>query len=193
MLDSQALSFVATLEQIILQTSCTLCSSWIADGLCNFSPWEMRAGCFYCSWDSCDGQKKELKEPLEAVLGGTGGQWVKSTPLSSCVVLEATPDKVPPTFLFLPWNVFFWRTRHMGVCLWNCLLFFGFFFNKVLLFLWLKLRFMPFQSLNSVWFSLSLSFVSFLSLILSLEAKLNLLHSYMNVTWIRIPSETRVT
>lgn len=31
-----------------------------------------------------------------------------------------------------------------------------------------------------------------LSLILSLEAKLNLLHSYMNVTWIRIPSETRV-
>lgn len=33
----------------------------------------------------------------------------------------------------------------------------------------------------------------FLSLILSLEAKLNLLHSYMNVTWIRIPSETRVT
>ncbi|KAM9091889.1 LOW QUALITY PROTEIN: OTU domain-containing protein 7A [Megaptera novaeangliae] len=27
-------------------------------------------------------------------------------------------------------------------------------------------------------------------LILSLEAKLNLLHSYMNVTWIRIPSET---
>ncbi|XP_006861980.1 PREDICTED: OTU domain-containing protein 7A-like [Chrysochloris asiatica] len=28
-------------------------------------------------------------------------------------------------------------------------------------------------------------------LILSLEAKLNLLHSYMNVTWIRIPSETR--
>ncbi|XP_077329165.1 OTU domain-containing protein 7A [Lithobates pipiens] len=29
------------------------------------------------------------------------------------------------------------------------------------------------------------------SLILSLEAKLNLLHSYMNVTWIRIPSETR--
>ncbi|XP_030044331.1 OTU domain-containing protein 7A [Microcaecilia unicolor] len=27
--------------------------------------------------------------------------------------------------------------------------------------------------------------------ILSLEAKLNLLHSYMNVTWIRIPSETR--
>lgn len=33
---------------------------------------------------------------------------------------------------------------------------------------------------------------SFVSLILSLEAKLNLLHSYMNVTWIRIPSETRV-
>lgn len=31
------------------------------------------------------------------------------------------------------------------------------------------------------------------SLILSLEAKLNLLHSYMNVTWIRIPSETRVS
>ena len=31
------------------------------------------------------------------------------------------------------------------------------------------------------------------SLILSLEAKLNLLHNYMNVTWIRIPSETRVT
>lgn len=30
------------------------------------------------------------------------------------------------------------------------------------------------------------------SLILSLEAKLNLLHNYMNVTWIRIPSETRV-
>ncbi|XP_025774936.1 OTU domain-containing protein 7A [Puma concolor] len=30
-------------------------------------------------------------------------------------------------------------------------------------------------------------------LILSLEAKLNLLHSYMNVTWIRIPSETRVS
>uniref|UniRef100_A0A3B4DX12 ubiquitinyl hydrolase 1 n=1 Tax=Pygocentrus nattereri TaxID=42514 RepID=A0A3B4DX12_PYGNA len=29
------------------------------------------------------------------------------------------------------------------------------------------------------------------NLILSLEAKLNLLHSYMNVTWIRIPSETR--
>uniref|UniRef100_A0A3B3VZQ1 ubiquitinyl hydrolase 1 n=1 Tax=Poecilia latipinna TaxID=48699 RepID=A0A3B3VZQ1_9TELE len=29
------------------------------------------------------------------------------------------------------------------------------------------------------------------SLILSLEAKLNLLHNYMNVTWIRIPSETR--
>lgn len=28
-------------------------------------------------------------------------------------------------------------------------------------------------------------------LILSLEAKLHLLHSYMNVTWIRIPSETR--
>ncbi|KAL6030710.1 hypothetical protein STEG23_036661 [Scotinomys teguina] len=28
-------------------------------------------------------------------------------------------------------------------------------------------------------------------LILSLEAKLSLLHSYMNVTWIRIPSETR--
>ncbi|XP_016056309.1 PREDICTED: OTU domain-containing protein 7A [Miniopterus natalensis] len=28
-------------------------------------------------------------------------------------------------------------------------------------------------------------------LILSLEAKLNLLHNYMNVTWIRIPSETR--
>ncbi|XP_058150805.1 OTU domain-containing protein 7A [Dasypus novemcinctus] len=28
-------------------------------------------------------------------------------------------------------------------------------------------------------------------LILSLEAKLNLLHSYMNVTWVRIPSETR--
>lgn len=38
-----------------------------------------------------------------------------------------------------------------------------------------------------------LFFFSFLSLILSLEAKLNLLHSYMNVTWIRIPSETRVT
>lgn len=37
-------------------------------------------------------------------------------------------------------------------------------------------------------------FVTFLSfsLILSLEAKLNLLHNYMNVTWIRIPSETRV-
>lgn len=34
---------------------------------------------------------------------------------------------------------------------------------------------------------------SFTSLILSLEAKLNLLHSYMNVTWIRIPSETRVS
>lgn len=34
---------------------------------------------------------------------------------------------------------------------------------------------------------------SFASLILSLEAKLNLLHSYMNVTWIRIPSETRVS
>lgn len=34
---------------------------------------------------------------------------------------------------------------------------------------------------------------SFVSLILSLEAKLNLLHSYMNVTWIRIPSETRVS
>lgn len=33
----------------------------------------------------------------------------------------------------------------------------------------------------------------FHSLILSLEAKLNLLHNYMNVTWIRIPSETRVT
>lgn len=32
----------------------------------------------------------------------------------------------------------------------------------------------------------------FRSLILSLEAKLNLLHNYMNVTWIRIPSETRV-
>lgn len=32
----------------------------------------------------------------------------------------------------------------------------------------------------------------FHSLILSLEAKLNLLHNYMNVTWIRIPSETRV-
>lgn len=31
------------------------------------------------------------------------------------------------------------------------------------------------------------------SLILSLEAKLNLLHNYMNVTWIRIPSETRVS
>lgn len=31
------------------------------------------------------------------------------------------------------------------------------------------------------------------NLILSLEAKLNLLHNYMNVTWIRIPSETRVT
>lgn len=31
------------------------------------------------------------------------------------------------------------------------------------------------------------------SLILSLEAKLNLLHSYMNVKWIRIPSETRVS
>lgn len=31
------------------------------------------------------------------------------------------------------------------------------------------------------------------SLILSLEAKLNVLHNYMNVTWIRIPSETRVT
>ncbi|XP_077174511.1 OTU domain-containing protein 7A isoform X2 [Paroedura picta] len=29
------------------------------------------------------------------------------------------------------------------------------------------------------------------NLILSLEAKLNFLHSYMNVTWIRIPSETR--
>ncbi|KAK1789859.1 hypothetical protein P4O66_015739, partial [Electrophorus voltai] len=29
------------------------------------------------------------------------------------------------------------------------------------------------------------------NLILSLEAKLNLLHGYMNVTWIRIPSETR--
>ncbi|KAL7980323.1 hypothetical protein Chor_014652 [Crotalus horridus] len=29
------------------------------------------------------------------------------------------------------------------------------------------------------------------NLILSLEAKLNLLHSYMNVTWIRMPSETR--
>uniref|UniRef100_A0A8D0D5E3 ubiquitinyl hydrolase 1 n=1 Tax=Sander lucioperca TaxID=283035 RepID=A0A8D0D5E3_SANLU len=29
------------------------------------------------------------------------------------------------------------------------------------------------------------------NLILSLEAKLNLLHNYMNVTWIRIPSETR--
>lgn len=34
---------------------------------------------------------------------------------------------------------------------------------------------------------------SLASLILSLEAKLNLLHSYMNVTWIRIPSETRVS
>ncbi|MEQ2178276.1 hypothetical protein GOODEAATRI_012381, partial [Goodea atripinnis] len=34
--------------------------------------------------------------------------------------------------------------------------------------------------------------VFFNSLILSLEAKLNLLHNYMNVTWIRIPSETRV-
>lgn len=34
---------------------------------------------------------------------------------------------------------------------------------------------------------------SLVSLILSLEAKLNLLHSYMNVTWIRIPSETRVS
>ena len=34
---------------------------------------------------------------------------------------------------------------------------------------------------------------SLTSLILSLEAKLNLLHSYMNVTWIRIPSETRVS
>lgn len=33
----------------------------------------------------------------------------------------------------------------------------------------------------------------FSSLILSLEAKLNLLHNYMNVTWIRIPSETRVS
>ncbi|KAM4595929.1 OTU domain-containing protein 7A-like [Polymixia lowei] len=32
---------------------------------------------------------------------------------------------------------------------------------------------------------------SMATLILSLEAKLNLLHSYMNVTWIRIPSETR--
>ncbi|KAJ8413143.1 hypothetical protein AAFF_G00107250 [Aldrovandia affinis] len=29
------------------------------------------------------------------------------------------------------------------------------------------------------------------NLILSLEAKLNVLHNYMNVTWIRIPSETR--
>ncbi|XP_067105252.1 OTU domain-containing protein 7A-like [Osmerus mordax] len=29
------------------------------------------------------------------------------------------------------------------------------------------------------------------TLILSLEAKLNLLHNYMNVTWVRIPSETR--
>uniref|UniRef100_A0A8K9V8I4 ubiquitinyl hydrolase 1 n=1 Tax=Oncorhynchus mykiss TaxID=8022 RepID=A0A8K9V8I4_ONCMY len=29
------------------------------------------------------------------------------------------------------------------------------------------------------------------NLILSLEAKLNLLHNYMNVTWIRIPTETR--
>ncbi|XP_058854589.1 OTU domain-containing protein 7A isoform X1 [Acipenser ruthenus] len=29
------------------------------------------------------------------------------------------------------------------------------------------------------------------NLILSLEAKLNLLHNYMNVTWIRIPSETK--
>lgn len=36
-------------------------------------------------------------------------------------------------------------------------------------------------------------FPPFSSLILSLEAKLNLLHNYMNVTWIRIPSETRVT
>lgn len=36
-------------------------------------------------------------------------------------------------------------------------------------------------------------FPSLSSLILSLEAKLNLLHNYMNVTWIRIPSETRVT
>ncbi len=35
-------------------------------------------------------------------------------------------------------------------------------------------------------------FSSLSSLILSLEAKLNLLHNYMNVTWIRIPSETRV-
>lgn len=34
---------------------------------------------------------------------------------------------------------------------------------------------------------------SLASLILSLEAKLNLLHSYMNVTWVRIPSETRVS
>lgn len=34
---------------------------------------------------------------------------------------------------------------------------------------------------------------SLASLILSLEAKLSLLHSYMNVTWIRIPSETRVS
>ena len=35
--------------------------------------------------------------------------------------------------------------------------------------------------------------ISSYRLILSLEAKLNLLHNYMNVTWIRIPSETRVT
>lgn len=36
-------------------------------------------------------------------------------------------------------------------------------------------------------------YMFFCSLILSLEAKLNLLHNYMNVTWIRIPSETRVS
>jgi len=36
-------------------------------------------------------------------------------------------------------------------------------------------------------------FSSHSSLILSLEAKLNLLHNYMNVTWIRIPSESRVS
>lgn len=36
------------------------------------------------------------------------------------------------------------------------------------------------------------SYIFCCSLILSLEAKLNLLHNYMNVTWIRIPSETRV-
>lgn len=46
---------------------------------------------------------------------------------------------------------------------------------------------------NSTCFKCLTMFSFLFSLILSLEAKLNLLHNYMNVTWIRIPSETRVS